>query len=321
MGTAEATARREFRRALNAAFYKTNVESGKQELYQLNNRDRKRAANVLKLLPEDKIHLFKPVMSKLSQMPKGNRASEWQIQIFIEECDLEHERPLTASVSGRSDDNAVSSTNAESGTATSTEGAYRVSANHEADTGQSTSPTSLNFATAAAAAPADGAALITPDKPADSCNGLTNDGGDPSASAPASEDTRSSGLSEDDDFVHFSDTDDNNDNFRFSSIESGSESEQEPEPVPAKKRRLTRDVDALVRSRPGSLPLDGNDWNKPVRPMALWKAYGLDKVPQQPTSICLHNAGQFPFYTDGTGILRIDLGFVPQMLDFPTMVQ
>ena len=66
-------------------------------------------------------------------------------------------------------------------------------------------------------------------------------------------------------------------------LDSESEQDNEPEPIPSKKRRrLTREVDALARSLPGSLPLDGNDWNRPVRPMALWKAYGLDKAPQQP---------------------------------------
>ena len=80
-----------------AARYLKYVASGKQKVYQSNNRDRKRDANVRRLLPEDKMHLLEPVMLKLSQMPKGNKASEWQIKVFIGQCDLEHERSLATS--------------------------------------------------------------------------------------------------------------------------------------------------------------------------------------------------------------------------------
>lgn len=101
-------------------------------------------------------------------------------------------------------------------------------------------------------------------------------------------------MSEEDDFGHFSDSDDNIVAAGPVCLESESDAGQDPAPAPTKKRRrLTREVDALVRSHPGLLPLDGNDWNRPVRPMALWKAYGLEEAPQQPTSISLHNSGQF----------------------------
>ena len=51
--------------------------------------------------------------------------------------------------------------------------------------------------------------------------------------------------------------------------------------------------------------------------MALWKAYGLDKAPQQPMSMSLYNAGHFAFYKEGTAIHRIDLCFVPKNTRFP----
>lgn len=119
-----------------------------------------------------------PVLERLSQ---HKRSSARLISSCIYKCNLEYERSLAASASGRSDDdNAASNTNAESGTTTSREDTpAHASANHNADNGQSNPPIvsedapNLNIAMAAAAAPADGATLINPDKPADICNGQT----------------------------------------------------------------------------------------------------------------------------------------------------
>lgn len=311
----------ERRKAKDAARYKKNVANGKQEVYDTNQRNRRREERVRKMLHESKMHLLQPVLRCLS---KHKRVSDNQIQTYIRACELEYKRAVAARVSARSDDGHAASTsmpNTGIQTATrSTEDTPNqvVPANKPPNADRSTSPTAsentLNFTAAVTAA--DAPAVITPDKPEDGQQTSNDAGGDPSA-LPASEDKN--GLSEDDDFINFSDTDDNYDNVSPSSIEpSASESEQESESVPTKKkRRLTREVDALARSLPGSLPLDGNDWTISVQPMALWKAYGLDKVPQQPTSISLHNSGQFPFYEEGTGILRIDLCFVPPNTRFP----
>ena len=271
--TADAAAGQDPKRA----FYQKYVESGKQAVYQLKNRDKKRETSVLKRLPPDKMHLLEPILNMLSQ---HKRSSTRLIDSCIYKCNKEHERSLAASASGRSADDNAASTSLPNNiqTVTSTEDTpSQVPANQDADAAESTSPTasenSSNTAVAAAAAPT----VITPDKPDDTCQ-TSNDEGDPSAFS-ASEDAN--GLSEDDDFINFSDADENYDNASPSSVEPVSDSEQEPGPVPTKKRRrLTREVDALVRSLPGSLPLDGNDWTKAVQPMALWKAYGLDKVPQ-----------------------------------------
>ena len=315
----------ERRRAKNAARYKEYVASGKQEVYVTNQRNRRREERVRKMLHESKMHLLQPVLRCLSN---HKIVSDNLIQTYIRACELEYKRAVAARMSARSDDGHAASTsmpnNIQTATRSTEDAPAEVLAHKPPNGDQSTSPVALenesNASTtlAAAAAPAVGAAaLITPDKPDDNnCNGQTsNDEGDSSPSA--SEDANC--LSEDDEFVNFSDADDNNDNASPSSIEpSASESEQESESVPTKKkRRLTREVDALARSLPGSLPLDGNDWTISVQPMALWKAYGLDKVPQQPTSISLHNSGQFPFYEEGTGILRIDLCFVPPNTRFP----
>ena len=312
--------RKQRKAATDAAKYRRNVASGKQEFYKSNKNTSNRTVSILKQLPESKIHLLQPVLERLSQY---KRSSARLISSCIYKCNLEYELSLSASASDRSDDgNAVSSTNAESGTATSTEDTLaHATVNHNADNGQSNPPIvsedapNLNITMAAAAAPADGATLITPDKPADICNGqTTNDGGD--LSALASEDTNY--LSEEDDFGHFSDSDDNIVATSPVCLESESDADQDTAPAPTKKRRrLTREVDALARSLPGSLPLDGNDWNRPVRPMTLWKAYGSDKISQQPTSISLHNSGQFAFYTEETGIHRIDFCFVPKNTRFP----
>ena len=116
-------ARRERKKATNAALYLKNVASGKQKLYQSNNRDKRREKSILKKLPESKRHLLESVLKILSaEIKAGRKSSPRLIESSIYKCERECERSLAASASGRSDDdNAVSSTNAESGTATSME--------------------------------------------------------------------------------------------------------------------------------------------------------------------------------------------------------
>ena len=105
-------ARRERKKATNAALYLKNVASGKQKLYQSNNRDKRREKSILKKLPESKRHLLESALKMLSaEIKAGRKSSPRLIESSIFKCVREHERSLAASASGLSDDgNAATST-------------------------------------------------------------------------------------------------------------------------------------------------------------------------------------------------------------------